>query len=106
MSTSGTPIARRRRGRPVEYQLGSGAPWRTTMAFDPANADLIVGLIQKVHPDLSAATVINTVLDLLRATSPGEPLTPAHLEAELRRITKSWPAPETGGGQGELPMTG
>lgn len=107
MTTSGTPITRRRRGRPVEYVAGSGLPWRTTLSFDPDNAEFIVELIKKVHPDLSAAAVVNAVINLLRQTQGGgEPLTPDRLEAELRKNTKDWPAPEDTSGQEELPMTG
>ncbi|WP_143169144.1 hypothetical protein [Streptomyces sp. NBRC 110465] len=108
MTTPGTPITRRRRGRPVEYVAGSGLPWRTTLSFDPDNAEFIVGLIKQVHPDLSAATVINVVIDLLLKTKApeGEPLTPASLEASLRKITKDWPAAEHAATQEELPMTG
>lgn len=113
MATPGTPITRRRRGRPVEYVVGSGRPWRTTLSFDADNAEFIVELIREVHPDLSAATVVNTVMALLRRTEgpEGEPLTPASVKAALTAIAENWPAPgEDEAGpqdpQEELPLTG
>ncbi|MFF4924254.1 hypothetical protein ACFY4B_27030 [Kitasatospora sp. NPDC001261] len=103
MTTHSTPITRRRRGKKFGYERGCGLPWRTTLTFDPGSADMIHDLIEGVHPDLSASTVVNTIMSLVPATPNDPPLTRERIVKALAAVAANFGPSEN---QEALPMTG
>ena len=101
MAKTGTPVQRRRRGRRLEYDPASGTPWRTTASFDPDNAVKIIEVINRIHPEMSAATVLNCLTKLMPTSAEDEPLTWPRIEAALREVIARFDTP-----QEVLPLTG
>ncbi|MFD8316189.1 hypothetical protein [Kitasatospora purpeofusca] len=110
MTTQGTPITRRRRGKGgFQYDPESGKPWRTTLSFDSDNAVAIMNLIETINDQLSAATVVNTVIALMPKGPSDPPLTRERLEKALKEIAAAFPARQEqtpADAQEVLPMTG
>jgi hypothetical protein len=95
---AGTGAVRGLQTHPVKYDPESGDPWRTTVSFQPDNAVKLLRLMRRIHPRLSAAGALDTLVALLPEPG-GEPLDWETIEQHLRALL---PVPE----QKELPLAG
>lgn len=92
--------SRRRRGRPLTYDPASGEPWKTTVRLTAANAAKVIGLRDRIDPNIP----VDDLMDCLTGLVPGPddpPLTAQQVLAALRQLAMPYDS-----AQEELPLTG